>query len=118
MISHDLESNAATLVTHGKGIPAADETPNLTRRFDALGIPSTEQSRRTQPASGLLTGRALTEQRLSGSIRMRWTRHRSGSMIHRLAVTGATTTAHAARGGNAQLDEIGFRGGDDGKHAV
>ena len=57
-MSHDLESNAATLVTHGKGILAADETvPTLTRRFDALGIPSTEQSRRTQPASGLLTGR-------------------------------------------------------------
>ena len=39
MMSHDLESNAATLVTHGKGIPAADETvPTSTRRFDALGI--------------------------------------------------------------------------------
>ena len=31
----------------GKGILAADETvPTLTRRFDALGIPSTEESRR------------------------------------------------------------------------
>jgi len=57
MMNHDLESNAATLVTHGKAIPAADETvPTLTGRFDALGIPSTEQSRRTQPARGLLTG--------------------------------------------------------------
>jgi fructose-bisphosphate aldolase class 1 len=114
MMSHDLESNAATLVTHGKAIPAADETvPTLTRRFDALGIPSTEQSRRTQPAPGLLTAR-----RLSGSIRMRWRQHCSESMIHRIAETGATTNAHAARGRNAQLDEIGFRGGDDGKHAV
>ena len=57
MMNHDLESNAATLVTHGKAIPAADETvPTLTGRFDALGIPSTEQSRRTQAASGLLSG--------------------------------------------------------------
>ena len=56
-MSHDLESNAATLVTHWKGIPAADETvPTLTRRF-ALGIPSTEQSWRAQLAGGLLTGR-------------------------------------------------------------
>ena len=58
MMSRDLESNAATLVVDGRGILAVDETvPTLTRRFDALGIPSTEQSRRTQPASGLLTGR-------------------------------------------------------------
>src|SRR5512133_2072362 len=36
-----------TLVAKGKGILAADETvPTLTRRFDTLGIPSTEQSRR------------------------------------------------------------------------
>jgi fructose-bisphosphate aldolase class I len=36
------------LVADGKGILAADETvPTLTKRFDALGIPSTEQSRRT-----------------------------------------------------------------------
>lgn len=48
MTSHDLKSVALTLVADGKGILAADETiPTLTRRFDALGIPSTEQSRRT-----------------------------------------------------------------------
>jgi fructose-bisphosphate aldolase class I len=36
------------LVADGKGILAADETVStLTKRFDALGIPSTEQSRRT-----------------------------------------------------------------------
>ena len=47
-MSHDLESIAAALVADGKGILAADETvPTLTKRFDALGIPSTEQSRRT-----------------------------------------------------------------------
>jgi len=47
MTSHDLESVALTLVGDGKGILAADETiPTLTRRFDTLGIQSTEQSRR------------------------------------------------------------------------
>ena len=48
MTSHDLGSVAQTLVAEGKGILAADETiPTLTRRFDTLGIRSTEQSRRT-----------------------------------------------------------------------
>jgi fructose-bisphosphate aldolase class I len=48
MTSHDLESIALMLVAEGKGILAADETvPTLTRRFDTLGIQSTEQSRRT-----------------------------------------------------------------------
>ena len=48
MTSHDLQSVALTLVSEGKGILAADETgPTLTKRFDAIGIPSSEQSRRT-----------------------------------------------------------------------
>jgi fructose-bisphosphate aldolase, class I len=48
MASGDLERVASRLVAEGKGILAADETvPTLTRRFDALGIKSTEQSRRT-----------------------------------------------------------------------
>ena len=48
MIGHNLESVAASLVADGKGILAADETvPTLTKRFDTLGIKSTEQSRRT-----------------------------------------------------------------------
>jgi fructose-bisphosphate aldolase, class I len=48
MTSQDLESVAAMLVVNGKGILAADETvPTLTKRFDTLGIKSTEQSRRT-----------------------------------------------------------------------
>lgn len=47
-MTYDLEGIAAMLVTNGKGILAAAETvPTLTRRFDALGIRSTEQSRRT-----------------------------------------------------------------------
>ena len=42
-MSHDLESVAVTLVADGKGILAADETvPTLTKRFDTLGIPSTD----------------------------------------------------------------------------
>ena len=45
---HDIERAARALVADGKGILAADETvPTLTKRFEALGIQSTEQSRRT-----------------------------------------------------------------------
>ena len=48
MTSRDLERVARALVAKGKGILAADETvATLTRRFDALGIPSTEDRRRT-----------------------------------------------------------------------
>ena len=44
----DLDSTARELVAEGKGILAADETvPTLTKRFDALKIVSTEDSRRT-----------------------------------------------------------------------
>jgi fructose-bisphosphate aldolase class I len=45
---HALERTARALVADGKGILAADETVStLTKRFDALGIRSTETSRRT-----------------------------------------------------------------------
>ncbi len=48
MSNEDLANVAATLTADGKGILAADETVGtLTKRFDALGIRSTEQSRRT-----------------------------------------------------------------------
>jgi fructose-bisphosphate aldolase class I len=48
MTSHEPEVIALALVADGKGILAADETvPKLTRRFEVLGIESTEQSRRT-----------------------------------------------------------------------
>ena len=44
----ELEQTARELVAEGKGILAADETvPTLTKRFDALKITSTEDSRRT-----------------------------------------------------------------------
>src|SRR4051794_7370469 len=46
-MAEQLHELAASLVGRGKGILAADETvPTLTRRFDALHIPSTEQTRR------------------------------------------------------------------------
>jgi fructose-bisphosphate aldolase class I len=46
MATVDLESTAQALVADGKGILAADETPTtLTRRFDALKIDSTPESR-------------------------------------------------------------------------
>src|SRR3954447_11302750 len=46
-MAEQLQDIAASLVARGKGILAADETvPTLTRRFDALHIPSTEHTRR------------------------------------------------------------------------
>lgn len=48
MGGQQLEQTARALVAAGKGILAADETvPTLTRRFDAVKIVSTEDSRRT-----------------------------------------------------------------------
>jgi fructose-bisphosphate aldolase, class I len=48
MTTDDLARVALSLVADGKGILAADETvATLTRRFDTLGIKSTEQSRRS-----------------------------------------------------------------------
>lgn len=47
MTPENLEGTAKALVADGKGILAADETPNtLTKRFDALKIESTPDSRR------------------------------------------------------------------------
>lgn len=47
MTTSDLEKTAKALVADGKGILAADETPTtLTKRFDALKIGSTPDSRR------------------------------------------------------------------------
>ncbi len=42
-----LEDTATALVAPGKGILAADEsTPTITKRFEAVGLPSTEENRR------------------------------------------------------------------------
>lgn len=47
-MTSDLEITARALVADGKGLLAADETPGtLTKRFAALGIDSTPDSRRT-----------------------------------------------------------------------
>jgi fructose-bisphosphate aldolase class 1 len=59
MTCRDLESIALALVAEGKGILAADETtPTLTKRFDSLGIPSTEQSRRIYRRNNLASAKS------------------------------------------------------------
>ena len=48
MAQHELDQTARSLIADGKGILAADETVStITKRFDALKIASTEDSRRT-----------------------------------------------------------------------
>jgi fructose-bisphosphate aldolase class I len=62
-----LENITAKLVASGKGIIAADETvPTLTKRFDTLGIQSTEDSRRTYRE--MLFSTAGIEEFISGAI--------------------------------------------------
>ena len=47
MAQHELEQTARALIAEGKGILAADETvPTITKRFAALKIESTQDSRR------------------------------------------------------------------------
>src|SRR5262245_6243264 len=46
-MNDDLENVALALVSPGKGILAADEsTPTITKRFQAIDIPSIEETRR------------------------------------------------------------------------
>src|SRR5215470_337066 len=67
MTHRDIDKVALALVAEGKGILAADETiPTLTRRFDALGITSTEQSRRNYRE--MLFTSSGTAEFLSGAI--------------------------------------------------
>lgn len=50
-MSTELQATIARLVTPGKGILAADESiPTISKRFNALGIESTEESRRAYRA--------------------------------------------------------------------
>src|ERR671931_192988 len=45
--AHDLEQTAKALVAPGKGILAADEsTGTIKKRFDSIGVESTEETRR------------------------------------------------------------------------
>ncbi len=77
-MNRDLQQIASTLVGRGKGILAADETvPTLTRRFDALGISSTEQSRRAYREM-LFTARGEAEY-ISGVIMQHETIHQNSS---------------------------------------
>ena len=64
MKKHSLEETALELVTAGKGILAADETGStIGKRFEALQIPSTAETRRsyremlfTTPVQGARAG--------------------------------------------------------------
>jgi fructose-bisphosphate aldolase, class I len=48
MAQNDLESTARALVAEGKGILAADESEGtIKKRFDSIGVESTEENRRT-----------------------------------------------------------------------
>lgn len=77
-MTQELQSVAATLIADGKGILAADETvPTLTKRFDTLGIESTEQSRRTYREM-LFTPAGIGEF-ISGVILQDETFHQKGS---------------------------------------
>ncbi|HEX3538876.1 MAG TPA: class I fructose-bisphosphate aldolase [Acidimicrobiales bacterium] len=67
MTNETLHANAAAMVAPGKGILAADESSGtITKRFAALGIPSTEELRR-QYRETLLTAPGL-ENYISGVI--------------------------------------------------
>ena len=47
MASHDLQETAKALVAEGKGILAADESsPTIKKRFDKIGVESTDDNRR------------------------------------------------------------------------
>jgi fructose-bisphosphate aldolase class I len=46
-MTHELETTAKALVAPGKGILAADESaPTIKKRFDSIGLESTETNRR------------------------------------------------------------------------
>src|SRR3970040_991351 len=62
-----LEATARAMVAPGKGILAIDETsPTCTKRFDQLGIESTEGSRRDYPQR--LVAAAGVSEYISGAI--------------------------------------------------
>src|SRR5256885_7162250 len=47
MHTNDLQGTALELVAPGKGLLAADEsTPTITKRFETIELPSTEETRR------------------------------------------------------------------------
>src|ERR1041385_7251057 len=67
MSSTELHETAAALVAEGKGILAADEsTGTIQKRFDAIGVESTEENRRAY--RDLLFTTAGAEEFISGVI--------------------------------------------------
>jgi fructose-bisphosphate aldolase class I len=63
----ELQATIAKIIEPGKGILAADESmPTITKRFEAVGIDSTEQTRRAYRS--LLCGTPGAGQYLSGVI--------------------------------------------------
>jgi fructose-bisphosphate aldolase class I len=76
MAVQDLESTARALVANGKGILAADESsPTIKKRFDSIGVESTEENRRayrdllftTSGAEEFISGVILYEETLRQS---------------------------------------------------
>ena len=76
MVTDELSSTIKSIITPGKGILAADESvPTITKRFQALGIESTEETRRayrsllftTKGAEEYLSGVILFEETLNQS---------------------------------------------------
>jgi len=72
----ELEKTARSLVAHGKGILAADEsTPTIEKRFKAIDVSSTEENRRayrdllftTPGASGFISGVILYDETIRQS---------------------------------------------------
>ena len=53
-MAHELHETAKAIVADHKGILAADEsTGTIKKRFDSIGVESTEESRRALPAAAL-----------------------------------------------------------------
>src|ERR1051326_6081940 len=89
MTTFDLEQTAKALVTDGKGILAADETPGtLTKRFEALKIASTPDPRRTYREMFFATPEVA--QFISGAIMQDETIHQKSSVGTSLADLLAT----------------------------
>src|SRR5689334_10925589 len=83
MSTLDIETIARALVSDGKGILAADETPRtLTRRFDAVNVSSTPENRRNYREMFFTTPR-ITEF-ISGAIMQDETIHQQSTAGHPL----------------------------------
>src|SRR6188472_1570882 len=96
-MTEHLQDLAMSLVARGKGILAADETaPTLTRRFDALGIQSTEDSRRTYRE--MLFTFAGAAEFISGVILQDSRRTESGAVLSRNAPSPSCSEQSAAPG--------------------